>query len=190
MGKIRWQLAGAGVAALCAAVAGCSSGGAAAGSPRFASPDSASWRACTEQVTLASRVGQLRACADYRYAHGLLEVLAAAASYKSGSGYDLPYFTFAFRDPSSGVIDYKFSTPVVRAENVFTHSTGLIDVARMADGTNIHVGEVLQVSLWATAAASGNVVQMASVTLTLYPRGLWCPDLGSSAGYGESTGQC
>ncbi len=132
----------------------------------------------------------MRACVDYRYARERLRVLAAAASYASSSGYDLPYFTFAFRDPSSEVIDYKFSSPFVHAENVFSHNTGLIDLARMADGTHVRAGDVLQVALWATSAHSGDVEQMASVTLTLYPRGLWCPDLGSSANYNEGTGQC
>jgi hypothetical protein len=189
MSRSRWWLAGAGVAALCAAVAGCSSGGPAA-SPKTASRASASWDACTEQVTLISRVGQMRACVDYRYAHGRLKVLATAAAYASSSGYALPYFTFAFRDPSRAVIDYKFSSPVVQSDTgtgVFSHNTGLIDLARRADGTDIHVGDVLQVSLRATSSASGNVAQMASVTLTLYPRGLNCPALGAN---GESTGEC
>lgn len=132
----------------------------------------------------------MRACVDYRYAHGRLRVLAAAASYASSSGYDLPYFTFAFRDPSRAVIDYKFSSPVVQAENVFSHNTGLIDLTRKAASRDIHAGDVLQVSLWATDANSGRGNQMASVTVTLYPRGLSCPDLGADAGYGESTAQC
>jgi hypothetical protein len=132
----------------------------------------------------------MRACVDYRYAHGQLKVLATAAAYASSSGYDQPYFTFAFRDPSRSVIDYRFSSPVVQNDNVFSHNTGLIDLARRADGTDIHVGDVLQVSLGARSANTGNIVQMASVTLTLYPRGLFCPDLGIDAGYGEGTGQC
>ena len=190
MGRMRWRLAGAGFAALCAALAGCSSGGS-AGSPRITTADVAAlWGTCTEQVTLASPAGQMRACVDYRYDHGRLKVSAAAASYASSSGYDLPYFTFVFRDPSSAVIDYKFSSPFVHAENVFSHNTGLIDLARMAGGTDIHAGDVLQVSLRATSANTGYVDQVASVTLTLYPRGLSCPDLGADASYGESTGQC
>jgi len=128
---------------------------------------------------------------DYHYVHGRLMVLATAASYAaSNSGYDLPYFTFAFRDPSRAVTDYKFSSPFVHDENVFSHSTGLIDLARKAASMHIRAGDVLQVSLWATSAGTGQKDQMASVTLTLYPRGLRCPDLGADAGYDEGTGQC
>lgn len=177
----------------CCAVRGRGGGvqfGRVGGPPRIAPPAPAPWRTCTEQVTLATPVGHMRACVDYRYAHDRLKVLATAASYASSSGYDLPYFTFVFRDPSSAVIDYKFSSPFVHAENVFSHNTGLIDLARTADGTHIHAGEVLQVALRATSAHSGYVEQMASVTLTLYPRGLWCPELGSSASYGESASAC
>jgi hypothetical protein len=186
MRKIRWWLAGAAVAALAAVAAGCNSSGPGA-SPRITAGATAIGRSCTEQVTLAAVTGQMRACVDYTYAYGRLNVIGAGASYASGSGYDLPYFSFAFRDPSSSTIGYKFSSPVVHAENVFSDNTGLI---RLAKATDIHSGDVLQISLWATGAASGQIIQMASVTLTLYPRGLWCPDLGTNASYDESTGQC
>jgi hypothetical protein len=187
MSSTRWRLAGAAVA-LCAAVAGCSSSEPAA-SPKSASLASASWGACSEQVTLSSPVGQIRACVDYHYTRGRLKVSATAASYTSSSGYDQPYFVFSFRDPARAVIDYKLSSPAVQNDNVFSQTTGLIGLGRKAS-THIHAGEVLQVSLWARSASTGNIVQMASVTLTLYPRGLSCPDLGADAGYGEATGQC
>ncbi|HTX84286.1 MAG TPA: hypothetical protein VME44_19040 [Streptosporangiaceae bacterium] len=189
MGSTRWWLAGAVVAAMCAAATGCSSSGRAA-PPKAASLASVSWDACTEQVTLTSRVGQMRACVDYHYAHGRLKVLATAASYASSSGYDLPNFTFAFRDPSRAVIEYKFSSAVVQANGVFSHNTGLIDLGKRAERRDIQAGDVLQVSLWAINAGSGRRDQMASVALTLYPRGLFCPDMGADAGYDEATGQC
>jgi hypothetical protein len=189
MDKIRCRLAGAVVAALAAVLAGCNSSGP-AGSPRITADVTAIGRSCTEQVTLATATGQMRACVDYTYTYGRLNVIGAGASYASSSGYDLPYFSFAFRDPSSSTIGYKFSSPVVHAENVFSHNTGLITLAKATVGTDIHPGDVLQISLWATGAASGQVIQMASVTLTLYPRGLWCPDLGMNASYDQSTGQC
>jgi hypothetical protein len=148
-------------------------------------------RACTEQLTLAAPAGQLHACVDYRYARDRLEVLAVAASYAASNGYDLPYFTFTFRDPSSTRIAYQFSSPVVKAENVFSHNTGLIHLPAKAADTRIHAGDVLQVSFRAANATQGTLgVQMASVTLTLYPLGLWCPALGPDVGTGESTGQC
>ena len=118
------------------------------------------------------------------------EVLAAAASYGASSGYDLPYFTFAFRRPDSTVIDYTFSTPFAHAENVFSRTTGLIELARKTGSTRIRAGDLLQVSLWATSAHTGEQEQMASVILTLYPRGLNCPELGAGATYGESASGC
>jgi hypothetical protein len=186
--KIRWRLAALSCAAMATALAGCSAGGhAGSGSPKTAALVMSPWRACTEQVTITALDGQMRACIDYSYAHGQLYVRAAAASYTSTSGYDLPYFSFAFLDPASAVVLYKYTTPVFEAENVFSHSTGLIDLTRTA---GIHAGDVLQVSLRATSAASAQVDQIASTTLTLYPRGLSCPDLGADVGKGESTGQC
>jgi hypothetical protein len=158
--------------------------------PAAPAPSSAR-RACTEQVTLAVPAGQMRACVDYRYARNRLEVLAAGASYTSVDGYDLPYFTFTFRDPSTGAVDYTFSIPVYHYENVFSRHTGLIDLASRAAGKRIHAGDVLQVSLRAfNNEQSVRGVQMAGVTLTLYPLGLWCPDLGPGATTDEGTGQC
>jgi hypothetical protein len=186
MAKIHRRGAGAGLAALAILVAGCSSSGSAR-PPRTTAHVTALRSSCTEQITLASPAGQMHGCVHYSYAHGLLKVTAASAAYASSSGYDLPYFTFTFREPASAVIDYKFSTPVVDAENVLSHSTGLIDLARTGE---IHADDSLQITLRATSASSGEVVQMASVTLTLYPRGLRCPDLGPDAGFDEETGQC
>jgi hypothetical protein len=187
MGSKRWSQAAA-AAALTAAVAGCSSAGSAA-PPKTASLTAASWGKCTERVTLSTQFGQMSACVDYRYVHGRLKVLATAASYAASSGYALPYFTFAFRDPSRGVISYGFSSRTLESENVFSDNTGLIDLARRAgsgqarhavgDLRDVRTGDVLQVSLWALAAMSAENTQMASVTLTLNPRGLLCPTLGT-----------
>src|SRR5215472_3672108 len=158
MGKIRLCFAGAGAAALCVAVTACSSGGSAR-LPTNATLAASPWPACTERVTLATTVGPLRACVDYRYLGSRLEVLAVAASYgPSNSGYDLPYFTFASR--------------VVHSTGVFSHSTKLIDLPRSA-ARHIRRYDELQVSLWAVSMGAGGVNQMmASVTVTLYPAGL------------------
>jgi len=117
--------------------------------------------------------------------------LAVAASYgPSNSGYDLPYFTFAFRDPANGTVGYKFASRVVHSTGVFSHSTKLIDLPRSA-ARHIRRYDELQVSLWAVSMGAGGVNQMmASVTVTLYPAGLRCPSLGPGNGPDESTGQC
>ncbi len=188
MGRVRRLVVASGVAALTAALAGCSS--ASTSTPRVAQLAAARWGTCTEQVSLTAGQSQMEACVDYRFSGNRLEVLASAASYTSTSGYDLPYFTFTFRDPVSAVIAYKFSSPVVEAENVFSHNTGLINLPGTAASRAIRAGDVLQVSLWAAGAASGEREQMASLTLTLYPRGLLCPALGAGASYDEATGQC
>lgn len=187
VGRIRWWLATVSCTALAIVLASCSTGGPTkSGSARTAA-DIVSWRGCTEQLTLATLTGQMRACVTYSYGHGRLRVSAVAASYKTTNGYDLPYFSFVFHRPSSAVVDYRYASPVFEFENVFSRNTGLIHLARTAD---IHAGDVLQVSLWAIEANSGQLAQMASVTLTLYPQGLSCPQLGTSAGTNESTDQC
>jgi hypothetical protein len=187
MGRIWFVRAGA--AALCAVLAGCSAGGPAP-SPKITAQVTSFWRTCTETSTLATPTGQMRACVDYSYAGGRLKVTATAASYASNSGYDLPYFTFTFRNPSSAAVDYQFSSPVYEYENVFSHYTGLIELPRTSNARDIHPGDVLEVSLRAIDAHTGSVVQMASVALTLYPGGLLCPALGTSNSDNESTGQC
>jgi hypothetical protein len=189
MGKIRLCVVAAGAAALCAAVTACSSGGSAR--PPSKARLAPALPACTERVMLATTVGPLGACVDYRYVGSRLEVLAVAASYgPANSGYDLPYFIFAFRNPANGAIAYKFSSPVVRSTGVFSDRTRLIHLTRRA-ATRIGAGDMLQVSLWAVSIGAGGVKQMmASVTVTLYPAGLRCPDLGPGNGPDESTGQC
>ena len=188
VGKIRWWLAAVSCAALAIALTGCSTGRPTkSGSARTAADILSQWRGCTEQVTLATLTGQMRACVTYRYINGRLRVAATAASYKATNGYDLPYFSFVFHEPSSAVVDYRHASTVFHSENVFSHNTGVIHLTRTA---NIHAGDVLQVSLWATEANSGQVAQMASVTLTLYPQGLSCPGLGASAGTNEGNAQC
>jgi hypothetical protein len=188
LGKIRLWLAAVSCGALSIALTGCSTDGPTeSGAARTTTDILSQWRGCTEQVTLATLTGQMNACVTYSYVHGRLRVAATAASYKATNGYDLPYFSFVFHEPSSAVVDYRHTSPVFDYENVFSHNTGVIHLARNA---SIHAGDVLQVSLWATEASSGQVTQMASVTLTLYPQGLACPDLGASAGTNEGTGQC
>ncbi|HET9894006.1 MAG TPA: hypothetical protein VFQ44_03640 [Streptosporangiaceae bacterium] len=157
-----------------------------------AASDAASspWGTCTEQVTLATSTGKMVACIDYRYTRKQFDVLKAAASYTSSSGYDLPYFTFSFRDPTSGATGFEFFSPLMHDESVYTSTTRLFDLARRTRNANIQPGDLLQVSLWATSAHTGSVDQMASVTLPLYLGGMRCPELGTSGGNGELTGQC
>jgi hypothetical protein len=190
MGSTRSRLAAvASVAALCAAIAGCSSIAPTMTHPKTASLASSSWGTCTEQAVLSTQAGWIRACVDYRYTHGRLRVLAVAASYSASSGYVSPYFTFAFRRPSGAVTDYKFSSPVLHEQLVDSDNTGLIDLAGLArsgqarhavgDLGDVRTADVLQVSLWALASMSAVNTQMASVALTLNPRGLLCPALGT-----------
>jgi len=128
-------------------------------------------------------------CVVYSYARGRLDVRAVAASYASRQGYDFVYFTFTFRDPSKGAIDYRF---VRRGGHymAFSYNTGLINLPKITNRRNIHAGDVLQVSIRAFSAGTDLDAQVASVTLTLYPGGLNCPALGTSAWPDEATGQC
>ncbi len=186
--KRTWRIGALSCVALGLALSGCSSsepGNSA--SAQTAAEVGSQWRNCTEQVTLATRTGQMRACVVYSYSDGQPRVASVGASYSANNGYDLPYFTFVFRQPSGAVIDYQYASPVFHAENVYSRNTGLIHLSTTAD---IHAGDVLQVSLRAIEASSGQVEQMASVTLTLYPQGLSCPALGTDSGTNEGTGQC
>jgi hypothetical protein len=179
---------GAICAALVMALAGCSSGGPAnSGLARTVAAVGSRWPNCTEQITLSTRTGQLRACVIYSYPHGRLQVEAVAAEFETSNGYDLPHFSFVFRQASSAAIDYRYTSSVLHEENVPSHTTGVLHLAKTAA---IRGGDILQVSLLATNANTGQVAQMASVTLTLYPQGLSCPALGTSSGVGEGTGQC
>jgi hypothetical protein len=150
---------------------------------------SSPWGTCTEQVTLDTARGQMSACIDYRYEHKRLEILRAGGLYVSDSGYDLPYFRFVFRDPSSGMTDYVFSSPRDRAENVYSHKTALFNLVKKTRGIHFHSNDALEVSAWATSAHTGKALRLASVILTLYPRGFQCPSLDGT-GNGEVTGQC
>lgn len=139
---------------------------------------------CTEHLTLTAPDGRMSVCVSYAYRPGgTIHVRGVEASFASASGQALPYFTFTFRNPATDAADYRFSTPIVYANAVRSHSTGPIMLGARNGMDNVHPGDVLDITLNALQASgqSGPYrYAVATLSLSLSRHGLRCPFMGQS----------
>lgn len=135
---------------------------------------------CTERLTLTAPDGRMSACASYRYGpSGNLQVRGVEASFVSASGYALPYFTFAFRNARSGMVDYQFSTPPVQANAARSYGTGSIMLGTRKGIRHVRIGDVLDITLNALDQ-TGIYYSVATLSLSLNRHGLQCPEMGTA----------
>ena len=136
---------------------------------------------CTEQVTLTAADGRVSGCVSYVYGpHGNIEVRAVEASFTSASGQAAPYFTFAFRSPATGKVDYQFATGMVQANAVRSHSTGPIMLGTSRGSRAVRPGELLDITVHAMDTTTARFYSVAVISLSLNRHGLRCPMLGQS----------
>ena len=180
-GRVRWRrrqvaqvVGGAATAGLLAAVilSGIGSGGRSSARGPALAPRSR----CTEKATLSSAGGQLSACVNYEFAHGRIDVSSVAASFRAASSYPNPYFSFIFWNPGTKHVDFRFATPEVPNNFTVSYATRLISLARLPLARKIRTGDVLRVSLHAVNTRAAARYLVASVSVTLNPNGLQCPN--------------
>jgi hypothetical protein len=136
---------------------------------------------CTEQLTLTASDGRMSGCVSYVYGpRGSVDVRGVEASFTSASGQTLPYFTFAFRNPASGKVDYQFATNTVYANAVKSHSTGPIMLGASQGIREVRPGDVLDITLHALETSGNYRYAVATISLSLNRQGLRCPLLGHS----------
>jgi len=135
---------------------------------------------CTEQVTMAAPDGHVSGCVSYRYGPRGLQVRSVAASFDATAGLANPFFTFTFRSQATGTVDYQFSAPLVPGNAVLSHSTGPIFLGLRPGMSAVHRGDVLEITLKDVDTHSGRLAAVATLSLSLNPHGLLCPDLGRS----------
>jgi hypothetical protein len=142
---------------------------------------------CTERVTLAAADGRISGCVSYRFGSGGLRIRSVEASFTAEAGFALPYFTFTFRNQATGTVDYQFSTPLVEGNAILSHNTGPILLSSRPEMRAVHRGDVLEITLKYEDSGSGVIDTGATLSLSLNPRGLFCPNLGQSY-FGSSNG--
>jgi hypothetical protein len=145
--------------------------------------------ACTERATLSVARGQLAGCVSYRYvSRGFVQVRGLEAFFRSAYGYALPYFTFAFRDPTTGRVDYQFATKAVEANAAQSHDTGRITLAEHAGVRRLPADDLLEITLHAykTQGVAPVYYTVATLVVSLNQRGLRCPENGRGVTWGSA----
>jgi hypothetical protein len=138
---------------------------------------------CTEQLTMTAADGHMSGCISYAYGPtDTIEVRYVEASYKSASGEAAPYFTFAFRNPASGKVDYQFAAKEVEANAVRSDSTGPMMPAASSGLRSVRPGDVLDITLHAENTTHALIFDVATMSLSLNRQGRICPHPGSSFG--------
>lgn len=131
---------------------------------------------CTERVALTAVDGRISGCVSYQYGPRGLRVHSVAASFTASAGFDVPNFTFMFRDQTTGKVVYQFATAPVDADAVRSYSTGPILLGARPGMRAVHRGDVLQITL-RYEANDGRVDEVATLSLSLNRHGLLCPGM-------------
>jgi hypothetical protein len=134
---------------------------------------------CHERATLTAPDGQVSGCVSYRYGpRDQLHIRGVAAAFTAKAGFADPNFVFTFRNLKTGAVDYRFSGPIIEANAVRSHSTGLILRDHRPGLRAVPRGDVLEVTLQ-YENSTGLITPVATVSLSLNRGGLLCPDLGN-----------
>jgi hypothetical protein len=171
----------AGTVAVIAVVAGTSAPATPEGPKPAAAPGG-----CTERVTLAAADGRMSGCVSYQYLRHGLYVRSVVVAFTAAAGFAMPQFTFTFRNQFTGTVDYQFSTPPVEGNAILSHSTGPILLGARPQMRAVHQADILQITL-KYEAPDGRIDAVATLSLSLNPHGLLCPNLGQES-FGSSNG--
>ena len=98
-------------------------------------------------------------------------VSASAPAFAATAGYADPIFTFTFRNLATGAVDYRFSSPIVEANAVRAHRTGLIALGQRRGIRAVHRGNVLEITLQ-YENGQGVITPVATLSLSLNRHGL------------------
>ena len=152
---------------------------------------------CTERASLSVARGQLAGCVSYRYVSGgLVQVRGVEALFRSAYGYAMPYFSFAFRDPATGRVDYQFATKAVEANAAQSHDTGRITLNEHPGMRRLPADDLLEITLhgYNRQGVAPLYYTVATLVVSLNQRGMRCPENGrgviSGSGYPHPVKTC